>query len=249
MSRTIIVTGGSSGIGKATAEMFADEGESVIILGRTEQTLREAADELGENVSWHCADVARRESVEAAVEAIVTEHAQIDVLVNNAGFVRGFRTTAVIEEAEKIWDDVVDANLKGSFLMAMALAPHLTRPGGRIINISSIAAHTGGSRPGAMAYAAAKSGTHGLTFSLARELSPEGITVNAIAPGLIDSTRFFGDDGPTAERIERTVAETPAGRAGVPQDIAAAVRYLASPEASFVTGEILSVNGGWLFGR
>ncbi|MFW6097962.1 MAG: SDR family NAD(P)-dependent oxidoreductase, partial [Chloroflexota bacterium] len=88
-----------------------------------------------------------------------------------------------------------------------------------------------------------------LTFSLARELSPEGITVNAIAPGFINSTRFFGDDGPTTERIERTVAETPVGRPGVPQDIAAAVRYLASPEASFVTGEILSVNGGWLFGR
>ena len=131
--------------------------------------------------------------------------------------------------------------------MAMAVAPHLPRPGGRIINVSSIAAFTGGSRPGAVAYAAAKAGLIGMTYALARELSPQGITVNAVAPGFVAGTEFTGQW--SEERVRGIVAETPVGREGHPNDIAAAVRYLASPDASFVTGEVLNVNGGWLFGR
>jgi 3-oxoacyl-[acyl-carrier protein] reductase len=131
--------------------------------------------------------------------------------------------------------------------MIMAVAPYLVRPGGRIINISSIAAFTGGSRAGSVAYAASKSGLLGLTYGFARELSPQGITVNAIAPGFIANTGFTG--AWSEERVQSIVSETPIGRAGHVNDIAAATLYLASPEASFVTGEVLNVNGGWLFGH
>jgi 3-oxoacyl-[acyl-carrier protein] reductase len=121
----------------------------------------------------------------------------------------------------------------------------MPRSGGRIVNISSIAAFTGGSRAGSTAYAAAKAGVLGLTYGLARELSPQGITVNAIAPGFIASTGFTGDW--SEERVRGIIEQTPVGRGGHPDDIAAATLYLASPEASFVTGEVLNVNGGWLF--
>lgn len=132
--------------------------------------------------------------------------------------------------------------------MTVAISPLLRRPGGRIINISSIAAYTGGSKAGNLAYAAAKSGLHGLTFSTARELSSQGITVNAIAPGIILDTDFFGGEL-SSDRVNQTIAQVPAGRTGTPEDIAYAAGFLASPEASYINGEILNVNGGWLFGK
>jgi 3-oxoacyl-[acyl-carrier protein] reductase len=169
-------------------------------------------------------------------------------LINAAGFTGTTTTTTPFVQAEQTWDAILGANLKGSFLMSIAIAPHLPRPGGRIINISSIAAFTGGSSAGAIAYASAKAGVLGMTYALARELSPQGLTVNAIAPGFVPETRFFGETV-SEERIRTIVSQTPVGRVGHAEDIAAAALYLASPEASFVTGEVLNVNGGWLFGR
>ena len=246
-ARTIIVTGGNSGIGRAIAAAFARDGAQVAIVGRNEATLRATAEELGSNVIWRQADAGRREQVAGTLSGLVEQFGTIDVLVNCAGFVRGVTTDMPLDEAEREWDAVIDTNLKASFLMAMAVAPHLRRPGGRIINISSIAAFTGGSRAGSTAYAAAKAGVIGLTYGLARELSSQGITVNAIAPGFIADTGFTGDW--PDERVRGIVAQTPVGRAGRVEDIAAAALYLASPEASFVTGEVLNVNGGWLFGH
>jgi 3-oxoacyl-[acyl-carrier protein] reductase len=245
--RTIIVTGGNSGMGRAIAKAFANREEHVAIIGRNVESLRRVATELGPNAMWLQADVSSRNEVAEAVSAVVGAFGNIDVLVNAAGFVLGATTDMPLDEAERMWDAVIDTNLKGSFLMAVAVGPHLTRPGGRIINISSIAAFTGGSRAGSMAYAAAKAGIHGLTYGLARELSPQGITVNAIAPGFVANTGFTGDW--SEERVSGIIAETPVGRGGHVDDIAAAVLYLASPEASFVTGEVLSVNGGWIFGH
>ncbi len=242
-----IITGGNSGMGRAIAKAFVGHNDHVTIIGRNPESLRQTAEELGPGVAWQRADVSNREEVARAVSTVVEQFGEIDVLVNAAGFVLGVTTDLPLDEAEQLWDDVIDTNLKGSFLMAVATAPHMTRPGGRIINISSIAAFTGGSRAGSMAYAAAKSGIHGLTYGLARELSPQGITVNAIAPGFVANTGFTGDW--SEERVRGIIAETPVGRAGHVDDIAAAVLYLASPEASFVTGEVLNVNGGWIFGH
>jgi 3-oxoacyl-[acyl-carrier protein] reductase len=138
--------------------------------------------------------------------------------------------------------------LKGAFLMSVGLAPQLARPGGRIVNIGSIAAYTGGSRGGVIGYGTAKAGLHGLTVALARELSSAGITVNTISPGLIAETDFFGG-GLTPERIQQAAAQIPAGRAGTPDDVAHTIYFLASPGAAYITGEVIHVNGGWLFGH
>lgn len=245
--RTILITGGNSGMGKAIAQKFAQEDVQIAIIGRNRETLRATAEELAPQVAWYQTDVSQRQAVQTTVAAITEQWGQIDVLVNAAGFVRGVTSDMPLDEAEQEWDAVLDANLKGSFLMTVAVAPHLVRPGGRIIYISSIAAFTGGSRAGSTAYAAAKAGLLGLTFGFARELSAQGITVNAVAPGFIANTGFTG--AWSAERVHGIVEQTPAGRAGHVDDIAAAVHYLSSPEASFVTGEVLNVNGGWLFGH
>ena len=246
-NRVIVITGGSSGIGKAIAETFAKDNAQVVIIGRRQDALQGTAEIIGPNCTWQQADVSQRNQAAAAVTAIIEKYRKIDVLVNNAGFVRGETTNMPIDEAELAWDDEIGTNLKGAFLMSVAAAPYLSRPGGRIINISSIAAFTGGSRPGAIGYAAAKAGLLGMTYALARELSPQGITVNAIAPGFIVNTEFTGHW--SEERIRSIVSQTPVGRAGNANDVAAAVLFLASPEASFITGEVLNVNGGWLFGH
>ena len=245
-NRVVIVTGGSSGIGMAIAESFAKENAQVLIIGRRQDRLESVAGALGTNVSWQQADVSQRSQVATALTAVVERHGKIDVLVNNAGFVRGITSNMLLDQAEQVWEEEIGANLKGAFLMSVGVAPHLPRPGGRIINISSIAAFTGGSRPGTIGYAAAKSGLLGMTYALARELSPQGITVNAIAPGFIANTEFTGQW--SKERVEGIIAQTPVGRAGQVSDVATAVLFLASPEASFITGEVLNVNGGWLFG-
>jgi 3-oxoacyl-[acyl-carrier protein] reductase len=245
--RVAIVTGGGTGMGRAIAQGFAQQGVHVVILGRREEPLRETAESLGPQVTWRRADVSQREEVAAALEEVVARFGHVDILVNAAGFVVGVSPDMPLDEAERKWDETVNTNLKGAFLMAIAVAPHLTRPGGRIINISSIAAYTGGSGGGAVDYAAAKAGVLGLTYGLARSVSAQGITVNAVAPGFIAETGFTG--AWSEERIERIVSQTPVGRGGRAEDVAAAVLYLASPEASFVTGEVLHVNGGWLFGR
>jgi 3-oxoacyl-[acyl-carrier protein] reductase len=236
-------------MGRTIAESFVrTENAQVAIIGRDPEKLRATAAALEPHTTWYQADVSQRKQVETTVADIVERWGHIDVLVNAAGFVGSSVTANMpLAEAEQAWDTVIDTNLKGSLLMTVAVAPHMTRPGGRIIYISSIAAFTGGSRAGSTAYAAAKSGLHGLTYGFARELSEQGITVNTVAPGFVADTGFTG--AWSTERINGIVAQTPVGRAGRVGDIAAAVRYLASPEASFVTGEVLNVNGGWLFGH
>ncbi len=239
-ARVAVVTGGGTGIGRAVAAVLAKQAE-VVILGRRVEVLQRTAAELG--VRWRQADVTRRADVEAAVEWIVNEVGPtIGVLVNNAGFVRAVGDGASLAAAERVWDEVVDANLKGAFLMAWAVLPHLPRPGGRIVNVSSIAAFSG---TGGV-YTTAKAGVVGLTYWLARDLGGQGITINAVVPGFIEGTEFFGGSLTPAGR-ERRVGQIPAGRPGRPEE--AAVAYLASPEAAYVNGEIHHVNGGWLFGR
>lgn len=245
--RKIIITGGNSGIGRAIAEAFVNAGAQVAIIGRDQDRLLKTAEALAPDTIWYQADVSQRAQVQTAVTGIIEQWGQVDVLVNAAGFVQGLTTDMPLDEAERAWDAVIDANLKGSCLMTVAVAPYLVRPGGRIIYISSIAAFTGGSRAGSTAYAAAKAGLLGLSHGFARELSSQGITVNTIAPGFIADTGFTG--AWSRERVSGIIEQTPVGRSGHVDDIAAAVLYLASPQASFVTGEVLNVNGGWLFGN
>jgi 3-oxoacyl-[acyl-carrier protein] reductase len=197
------------------------------------------------NVHWHVCDVGDPEQVDEFTAWLNMQVAEtVDVLVNNAGGSANLRDNATTAEAARYANDTLSGNLVGTFLMVHALVARLRRPGGRIVNLSSIAAFRGGGD----IYSAAKAGVVGLTYSLAGSLGPEGITVNAVAPGVVLGTEFFGDRM-TDERRSRTVAQVPAGRPGRPEDIAEAVYYLASPAASYVNGEVLHVNGGWVFGR
>ncbi|MBW4609818.1 MAG: SDR family oxidoreductase [Hassallia sp. WJT32-NPBG1] len=245
--RVVIITGGSSGIGRGIAEGFVKEDAHVVIIGRNKEKLKSTAQAIGFNCVWHQADVSKRNEITEVVSSIVQEYGNIDVLINAAGFPRWVTTSTPLDEAEQLWDEVINTNLKGTFLMAMAVAPHLTRPGGCIINISTNAAFTGGNRPGYLAYASAKGGVHGLTYALARELSPQGITVNAVAPGYIENTAITNEW--SEEIVQSIVNQTPVGRSGNVGDVVAAVLFLSSQKASFITGEVLNVNGGLLFGR
>ncbi len=243
----VVVTGGGSGIGRAIAEAFVRDGSQVVIIGRREDMLQATAQALGTDCYWQRADVSQRDQVSAAIQSVVEQFGKVDVLINNAGMSRGITADRTFAQAEEVWDEELDVNLKGAFLMAFATAPHLPRPGGRIINISSDAAFTGARGLSMAGYVAAKAGLLGLTYALAREYGPAGITVNAIAPG------FIADTGATEHLPEQVVkgiaSQLPVGRPGQVNDVAAAALYLASPEAGFITGEVLNVNGGRLFGR
>ena len=217
------------------------------IIGRDSERARRAANEIAADSIWQRGDLHLREEVERAIAAIAKELGRIDVLVNNAGSTRPVSADMPLQQAERDFVEVLDANLRSTFLVSLATLPHLRAPGGRVINISSIAAQTGSSRPGGLAYAAAKAGVQGFTLSLARELAPRGITVNAVAPGFIANTRFFGEALPE-QRLREIVSETPLERAGAPDDVANAVTWLAAANTSFVTGSVVSVNGGWRIG-
>jgi len=247
--RLALVTGGGTGMGKAIAAHLACSGSTVIITGRRQQLLHDAASELsakgaGQVIPFRCdvTDPAQIDQLTAWLRETTGD--TLDVLVNNAGGVAYLASDATTSDAAAYASHTLASNLTSVWLMTFALGPLLRRPGGRIINLSSIAAFRGG---GDM-YSAAKAGVVGLTYALAADLGPEGITVNAIAPGLVLGTEFFGDRM-TEQRRDRVVGQTPVGRPGTPEDIAAAVAYLASPEAGFVNGEVLHVNGGWVFGR
>jgi len=242
----VLITGGARGIGAGLAAAFSAEGAAVGLIGRDGDSLARAAARLGDSVAWRAADISVRADVEAAIDQIAAEFGGLDVLINNAGLARWVRVGTPLAVAEEAWDEVLDTNLKGTFLACLAAIPHLAQPGGRIIIISSVTAFLGG-HGGSIAYAASKAGLHGLTYALVRELSPLGITVNAVAPGFIDDTDF-NSDFPVSGRAD-VLAETPMRRFGTVGDVVAAVQYLASPAASFVTGEILHVNGGRAFGR
>ncbi|MEV0231327.1 SDR family oxidoreductase [Nonomuraea sp. NPDC050786] len=240
MTRTTVVTGGGTGIGKAVAARFAADGDRVVIIGRRADVLEEAAKEIGGTAL--AADLSEPTEVERVRADLAERFGTIDVLVNNAGGnVEMQDGSGGVAER---WTGNFRANVLTSVLPTEALRD-LLNPSGRIVFMSSIAAFRGS---GGTSYGPMKAALHPYAADLAADLGPRGITVNVVAPGFIEDTEFFSgtlDD----ERRAMLVAQTATGRAGTPQDIAETVHWLASPGAGHVTAQIIQVNGGAERGR
>jgi 3-oxoacyl-[acyl-carrier protein] reductase len=241
VGRSAIVTGAGSGMGKAIAETFAREGAKVAVLDVNEQAAREVARAIGQRAVAMRADVTRKTDIDAALTAALKAFGAIDILVNNAGVAHVNKPVLDIDEAE--FDRVFAVNVKGVFLFCQAVVPHFRQHGGGVIvNIGSTAALR--PRPGLSAYNATKGAVHNLTKTLAVELAPDKIRVCAIAPVATDTPLLPTFLGNAAGMREKFIATVPLGRLALPQDIANVALFLASPEAEFLTGNIVEVDGG-----
>lgn len=240
-NQVAIVTGAGRGIGHAIALRLAQEGARVASVSRSEENARKTAEEINaaraEAAKAYSVDVADHSAVQKIGAQILEDFGRVDVLVNNAGVTRdGLSMRMSIED----WDTVLDTNLKGAFSFSQAVMRSMIKQrSGRIINITSVSGLTGNA--GQANYAASKAGLIGLTKTLARELASRGITVNAVAPGFVvtDMTDALSD-----EVKQMIMSKIPLAKLGQPEDIAAAVAFLASAEANYITGQVLTVDGG-----
>lgn len=242
--RVALITGASQGIGKGIALELAKTGTTVALAARNETKLAEVKAEIeaaGGKAETFALDVSNEDAIKTGAKEIVARLGAVHILVNNAGVTRD---TLMLRMKTTDWDDVLDTNLKGAFLLTQALLqPMMKARWGRVINISSVNGQLGA--PGQANYSASKAGLIGLTKSMAREFASRNITVNAVAPGFIetDMTHVLTEDQKNA-----MLSAVPLGRAGTVADIAAAVRFLASEEAGYITGHTLDVNGGLYMG-
>ncbi|MGX6606443.1 SDR family NAD(P)-dependent oxidoreductase [Micromonosporaceae bacterium Da 78-11] len=252
-SRLVVVSGGGTGIGREIARSFAGRGDRVVIIGRRAEVLVRACGDINRGAGADlvvpiAADLTDPAQVEG-VAARIADLGPVDVLVNNAGAVVTPPAGDGLAALAAAWRRDLDTNLLTAVLLTTALLDQLARPGGRLIMVSSAAAQRGGAGAhSAGSYAAAKAALHGWAFGLARQLGPDGITVNVLAPGYVRDTDIFrGRDTP--EFVATKVADTLVGRPGTPADVAAAIDYIASPDAGYLTGQVIGLNGGAVLGR
>ena len=236
-NKVVMVTGGAAGIGRVTAENFAKEGAKVAICDVNTEAGEATARALGAGASFAQVDVANSASVSDWVEAVMDQHGQIDVLVNNAGITRD---GLIMRMKEEDWDLVISVNLKSAFNCIKAVSKIMVKQrSGRIINLASVVGVMG--NPGQANYVASKAGMMGLTKTVAKELGSRGVTVNAVAPGFIetDMTAVLSE-----KAREAMLSIIPLQRAGTPQDVAEAIAFLASDSAAYITGQVIHVTGG-----
>ena len=238
--RVAIVTGAASGIGRATARDLAAEGATVVVADIDGAGAQKVADELGGPAVARRIDVTDSEQARSVAAAVANEFGRIDILVSNAGWDRAMR---FIETDEAFWDRVIAINLRGHLAMTHAVLPHMIeRSWGRIVTVASDAGRVGSS--GEVVYSGAKGGVIAFTKGLAREVARHGINVNCVAPGLTD-TPLLGAMTEGAEKLMAAIIRSiPLGRVGRPEEVARAILFFASPDADYVTGQTLSVNGG-----
>ena len=239
-----LITGASQGIGRTCALRLAKEGATVAVAARTQDKLNELVGEItsaGGKAAAFALDVGNEDQIKETIKTAIAQFGKIDILVNNAGITRD---QLVMRMKRADWDAVLQTNLTSAYLCIQQVIPSMLKQRwGRIINITSVFGQMG--QGGQANYAASKAGLIGLTMAIAREVGSRNITCNAVAPGFIETamTAVLGD-----EFKQSAVKQIPLGRVGAPQDVAAAVAFLASDDASYITGHVLNVNGGMLMG-
>jgi 3-oxoacyl-[acyl-carrier protein] reductase len=242
--RVAFVTGASQGIGRTCALRLAQEGAAVAAAARNQEKLNELVGEIssaGGKAASFAVDVADEEQIKSAVKSAVAQFGKIDILVNNAGITRD---QLVMRMKRSEWDAVVQTNLTSAYLCIQQVIPSMLKQRwGRIVNVTSVFGQMG--QAGQANYAASKAGLIGLTMAIAREVGSRNITCNAVAPGFIETAMTAGL---SEEFKQNAVKQIPLGRVGTPEDVASAVAFLASDQASYITGHVLSVNGGMLMG-
>jgi 3-oxoacyl-[acyl-carrier protein] reductase len=242
--RVALVTGASQGIGRACAQALAREGATVAVAARNREKLDQLVGEIaatGDKAVAFVMDVADEEHVKSAIKSVLAQFGKIDILINNAGITRD---QLVMRMKRADWDAVLNTNLTSAYLcIQQVIGSMLKQRWGRIVNITSVFGQIG--QAGQANYAASKAGLIGLTMAMAREVASRNITCNAVAPGFIETSMTAAL---SEEFKQSAVKNIPLGRVGSPEEVASAVRFLASDEASYITGHVLNVNGGLLMG-